>query len=89
MSLVVIISAVFLAALGLVPILKGALVGMIILLVLRVISTNEAYQSINWQVIVLIAALIPIGIVIQKSGTAEWLATAMNNVVEQFDPALL
>ena len=87
-SLVVIISAVFLAALGLVPILKGALVGMIILLVLRVISTNEAYQSINWQVIVLIAALIPIGIVIQKSGTSEWLATAMNNVVEQFDPAL-
>ena len=87
-SLVVIISAVFLAALGLVPILKGALVGMIILLVLRVISTNEAYQTINWQVIVLIAALIPIGIVIQKSGTAEWLATAINNVVEQFDPAL-
>ena len=87
-SLVVIISAVFLAALGLVPILKGALVGMIILLVLRVISTNEAYQSINWQVIVLIAALIPIGIVIQKSGTSEWLATAMNNLVEQFDPAL-
>ena len=87
-SLVVIISAVFLAALGLVPILKGALVGMIILLVLRVISTNEAYQTINWQVIVLIAALIPIGIVIQKSGTAEWLATAMNNVVELFDPAL-
>ena len=87
-SLVVIISAVFLAALGLVPILKGALVGMIILLVLRVISTNEAYQTINWQVIVLIAALIPIGIVIQKSGTGEWLATAMNNLVEQFDPAL-
>ena len=87
-SLVVIISAVFLAALGLVPILKGALVGMIILLVLRVISTNEAYQTINWQVIILIAALIPIGIVIQKSGTAEWLATAMNNLVEQFDPAL-
>ena len=87
-SLVVIISAVFLAALGLVPILKGALVGMIILLVLRVISTNEAYQTINWQVIVLIAALIPIGIVIQKSGTAEWLATAMNNIVELFDPAL-
>ena len=81
-SLVVIISAVFLAALGLVPILKGALVGMIILLVLRVISTNEAYQTINWQVIVLIAALIPIGIVIQKSGTSEWLATAMNNLVD-------
>ena len=87
-SLVVIISTVTLAALGLVPILKGALVGLILLMVLRVISTNETYQAINWQVIILIAALIPVGIVIQKSGTADWLATAMNHAVELFDPAL-
>ena len=71
-----------------VPILKGALVGMILLMILRVISTNEAYQSINWQVIILIAALIPIGIVIQNSGTASWLASAMNNAVNMFEPAL-
>ena len=87
-SLVVIISTVTLAALGLVPILKGALVGLILLMVLRVISTNETYQAINWQVIILIAALIPVGIVIQKSGTADWLATAMYQAVELFDPAL-
>ena len=87
-SLVVIISTVTLAALGLVPILKGALVGLILLMVLRVISPNETYQAINWQVIILIAALIPVGIVIQKSGTADWLATAMNHAVELFDPAL-
>ena len=87
-SLVVIISAVTLAALGVVPILKGALVGLILLMVLRVISPNETYQAINWQVIILIAALIPVGIVIQKSGTADWLATAMYQAVELFDPAL-
>ena len=87
-SLVVIISTVTLAALGLVPILKGALVGLILLMVLRVISPNETYQAINWQVIILIAALIPVGIVIQKSGTADWLATAMYQAVELFDPAL-
>jgi len=87
-SLAVIVSAVTLAALGMVPILKGALVGMILLMILRVISTNEAYQSINWQVIILIAALIPIGIVIQNSGTASWLAAAMNNAVNMFEPAL-
>ncbi|HIC38354.1 MAG TPA: SLC13 family permease [Candidatus Marinimicrobia bacterium] len=87
-SLAVVVSAVTLAALGMVPILKGALVGMILLMILRVISTNEAYQSINWQVIILIAALIPIGIVIQNSGTASWLAAAMNNAVNMFEPAL-
>ncbi|HBN45966.1 MAG TPA: SLC13 family permease [Candidatus Marinimicrobia bacterium] len=85
-SLAVIVSAVTLAALGFVPILKGTLVGMMLLFILRIITTNEAYQSINWQVIILIAALIPIGIVIQNSGTADLLATAMKNAVDQFDP---
>jgi len=80
-SLAVVFGAVFLAALGIVPILKGALIGLIILFILRVITTNEAYNAINWQVIVLIAALIPIGIVIQESGTAKLIASMLNNIV--------
>ena len=47
------------AALGILPILKGALLSVIILMVLGVITPNEAYQSIHWTDIVLIAALIP------------------------------
>ncbi len=85
-SVVVILGTVILAALGIVPILKGALIGTIFLLVIRVITANEAYQSINWQVIVLIAALIPLGIVIQKSGTAFWIGTVLNDIANAFDP---
>jgi len=70
----------FLAALGILPILTGALIGMILLLVLRVVTTNEAYHSINWQVIILIAALIPIGIVIQESGAAKLIASMLNYI---------
>ena len=84
-SVAVIFCAVILAALGIVPILKGALIGAIFLLVIKVITANEAYQSINWQVIVLIAALIPLGIVIQKSGTAFWIATVLNDIANAFD----
>ncbi len=85
-SVVVILGTVILAALGIVPILKGALIGTIFLLVIRVITANEAYQSINWQVIVLIAALIPLGIVIQKSGTAFWIGTVLNDIANAFNP---
>ena len=46
---------------GYMPIEKGAVFGAIILLVLKSISIEEAYKSINWSVIFLIAALIPIG----------------------------
>ena len=85
-SVAVIFCAIILAALGIVPILKGALIGAIFLLVIKVITANEAYQSINWQVIVLIAALIPLGIVIQKSGTAFWIATVLNDIANAFNP---
>ena len=87
-SVAVIFGAVILAALGIVPILKGALIGAIFLLVIRVITANEAYQSINWQVIVLIAALIPLGIVIQKSGTSFWIGTVLNDIANAFDPLI-
>ncbi|MDP6142865.1 MAG: SLC13 family permease [Candidatus Marinimicrobia bacterium] len=87
-SVAVIFGAVILAALGIVPILKGALVGAIFLLVIRVVTANEAYQSINWQVIVLIAALIPLGIVIQKSGTAFWIGTVLNDIANAFNPLI-
>ena len=87
-SVAVIFGAVILAALGIVPILKGALIGAIFLLVIRVITANEAYQSINWQVIVLIAALIPLGIVIQKSGTAFWIGTVLNDIANTFNPLI-
>ncbi len=80
-SMAVVLGAVILAALGVIPILEGVLIGMILLLILRVITTHEAYNAINWQVIVLIAALIPIGIVIQESGTAKLIASMLNNIV--------
>ena len=81
MSIIVLALAVLLAALGIFPILKGALIGTVILLVLRVITANEVYQSINWQVIILIAALIPLGLVIQSTGTAAWIGSSISTIV--------
>ena len=85
MSIVVIFSVVLLAALGFVPILKGAIIGVVVLMVLKVLSANEAYQTINLQVIVLIAALIPIGYVIQDSGTAFWIGNGLKDIVNFVD----
>ena len=85
LSIIVIIGAVLLAALSLVPILKGVIIGLSILLVARVITPLEAYNAINWQIIVLIGCLIPLGIAIQSSGTAIMIGNTMVNLL-QFVP---
>ena len=85
-SILVIISTIILAAFGILPILKGAIISTVILLLFRIISPNEAYQSIHWQVIVLIAALIPLGIVIKSTGTDIFIGELISKIVADFSP---
>ena len=82
MTIVVIIGTIALAALGFMPIVKSAMLGVVILLALKILTPQESYQSINWQVIILISALIPVGIVIQKTGTAGWIAGLISSATE-------
>jgi len=93
MTIVVILGTITLAALGVMPIVKSAMLGVVILLALKILSPQESYQSINWQVIILISALIPVGIVIQKTGTAEWIAglisSATRSVPIELQPKVL
>ena len=86
-SILAIITTIVLAAFGILPILKGAIISTVILLLLRIISPNEAYQSIHWQVIVLIAALIPLGIAIESTGTAAFIAQLISETVSDFSPS--
>ena len=93
MTIVVIIGTIALAAFGLMPIVKSAMLGVVILLALKILTPQESYQSINWQVIILISALIPVGIVIQKTGTAGWIAglisSATESVPSEWQPRVL
>lgn len=83
-SIVTVIGVVITAALGFAPIMIAALIGWVVLLLFKVITPNESYQSIQWNVLILIAALIPLGQVIQTSGTAEWISNSLMNVSLSF-----
>ena len=70
-SILVIPAVMLLAAFGVIPIVKAAILGAILLLVMRTLSIQDAYESISWSVIFLIASLIPMGIAIQKTNLDE------------------
>jgi len=61
LSILVIPMIMILSSLGFVSIVKAVILGAITLLVLKVLSIQDAYESIDWSVIFLIAALIPLG----------------------------
>ncbi len=53
-----------------VALLTGA-VGMVLA---GVLSIEEAYQSVSWKTVFLLASLIPLGVAVEGSGTAAWIA---------------
>ena len=60
-----------------VALLTGA-VGMILSGVLNI---EEAYQAVSWKTVFLLASLIPLGLAVETSGTAKWIAEQVLLVV--------
>ena len=58
--------------------LAGA-VGMILS---RVLSIDEAYEAVSWSTVFLLASLIPLGQAVQNTGTADWIAAHVLNLLD-------
>ncbi|NES70920.1 MAG: SLC13 family permease, partial [Okeania sp. SIO2D1] len=71
---------VLLAALDIVPILVSALAGVILMVITGCLKPGEIYGAVRWDVIFLLAGLIPLGIAMQNSGANEWLANNLVNI---------
>ena len=50
------------------------LTGAVGMLLTRVLSIDEAYRSVGWNTVFLLASLIPLGQAVQNTGTAQWIA---------------
>ena len=69
-----------------VPIHYAAMVGALGLLWLRVMTPREAYASIDWQVLLMLYGLLGLGMAMQNTGTAVWLARGLVDLTEHFVP---
>jgi len=56
------------------PILATAVLGCVAMVLTRCISLEEAYAAIDWKVIFLLAGVLPLGIAMEKTGTAQFIA---------------
>ena len=50
------------------------LVGAMGMVLTGVLSIDEAYDSVSWKTVFLLASLIPLGLAMERSGTAAWIA---------------
>ena len=68
------------------PVAHVAVVGSLLLVITGCLEMNEAYEAINWNIIMLIAGMLGLGLAMEKSGGAAYLANSMHQMLGTFGP---
>lgn len=72
-ALIFFVLSILLIVGGYFPVSVGLLLGAAGMIATGVLSIDEAYASVSWKTVFLIAGLIPLGLVMQTTHTADWL----------------
>ena len=89
LALATVALVVALAAFEVMPILVSAITGCLVMILFGCIRIQEAYESIDWFVIFLLAGVIPLGIAMENTGTAVLIAEAILQLSADLGPVAL
>ena len=87
-ALGIIAGVVILAAIGQ-PILVTAIVGSVLMVLTGCLKVNELHDSIRWDVIFLLAGIIPLGLTLQRTGGAALLANLATLSADYVPPVMI
>ncbi|TRO66518.1 SLC13 family permease [Christiangramia sabulilitoris] len=82
LSLGILLLVIGLSAFSIFPILKSALIGCFLMIFLKCIDLGKMYSQVNWQIIFLLAGMIPLGVAMSNSGADQWIS---DNLLRLFD----
>jgi di/tricarboxylate transporter len=85
-ALLILAGVVGAAALNLVPIVVSAIAGCVLMVLTGCLTTEEAYQAVNWKVIFLLAGVIPLGTAMENSGAAQILSGTLLEALQPLGP---
>ncbi len=88
-AFLILFGVVALAATGVVPIVAGAVLGAVLMVVSGCLRLDEAYQAIEWKVLVMLSGLFSLGLALQKSGADQLLGGSLVSYLGDFGPVVL
>lgn len=71
------------------PVTAVMIAGLLMVLTGCFRNVEAAYKTINWESIVLIAAMMPMSVALQKTGVSEWISSSLVSSLGGYSPMLL
>ena len=88
-TLLVVSAVMVVAAMEWMPIVLTAAIGVVILIVFGMIKPEEAYKSIEWKVLFMLAGVLSMGVALQKTGAADLLSNYIINNLGEYGPQVV
>ena len=88
-AVLALVGMVVLMVFSIVPSVMAALLAAVVMVLGGCLDMNQAYRSISWQSVVLIAAMIPMSLALQVTGGAELIANGLVNTLGAVGPLAL
>ena len=79
-STAIMIAMIVLSALNIMPLLQCAFLAAAAMVVFRCCNVDQAMRAINWDILMVFAGSAVLGLAIQKTGIAEWMANGILDV---------
>lgn len=76
-ALLIFSAALLAAAFGLVPVQVSFVAAAVLMVMMKILTLAEAYQSIDWPIIILLGAMIPVGEALETTGGAQMIANSL------------
>ena len=83
------IGAFLLGALNILPLPAAMLLGALMVFLTRIITPEEAYRQVDWKILILIGCMLGLGIAMQTTGTAQFLADQITGLIGNWHPLWL
>lgn len=86
-SLGIFAAALIVAALGWLPAAVSFMAAVVVMLITKIVTLREAYESIDWPIIILLGAMIPVGEALESTGGAQLIASSILGISNSLPPA--
>jgi di/tricarboxylate transporter len=81
-------AALVVASIGIVPFELALAGGALAIVLSNIVPAREMYDSVDWAIVVLLGAMIPVGLAIETTGTGALVASAILGVTDGGSPVL-
>lgn len=89
MTIAIILGMIALLAFNLLPTVVAILLAAAAIVLTRCVDMETAYRSVNWQSVILIAAMIPMGTALRKTGGVDFMINLLSPILSAGPMALM